>query len=77
MGGLTINESSIEYILPMDDLRNETEKRSAYFWSFIGIMIFSAVLCVVGIFVEYTKFGNSTLSHEETNFANIDIPIIH
>jgi hypothetical protein len=37
---------------------------------------FSAFLGILGIIVEYTRFGNIRLSHEETNFSNIDIPIL-
>lgn len=42
----------------------------------MGIVISSLVLGILGVVVEYTKLGNVKLNHEETNFANIDIPII-
>lgn len=42
----------------------------------ITVLGISAILGVLGIIVEYTSLGSLQLSHEETNFNNIDIPII-
>ena len=75
-GILNLENAEIEYVLPQDDLEKEKEQLSTGFWILIGILSFSAILGLLGIIVEYTKLGNMRLSHEETNFSNIDIPIL-
>jgi hypothetical protein len=72
-----INDAKIEYILPSKDL--ETYK-AKYFYPFIilsVIMLLTMVLGLLGIAVEYTSLGTTKLTHEDTNFNNIDIPIIY
>jgi hypothetical protein len=49
---------------------------STGFWILIGILCVSSILGFLGIIVEYTRLGSISLSHEETNFSNIDIPIL-
>jgi hypothetical protein len=39
----------------------------------IGVSFFLGIL---GVVIEYTYIGHVKLNHEETNFSNIDIPII-
>eukprot|EP00347_Sterkiella_histriomuscorum_P019162 403342707 len=70
------NASYIEYILPYEDLIKTRSSLEVGYWILMSFFILSAILGVVGIFVEYTQLGNTKLSHEETNFNNIDIPII-
>lgn len=62
--------------MPNEDLATQKESRYIVYWVIISILGVSAFIGILGIVVEYSAFGNSTLSHEETNFANIDIPII-
>ena len=76
VGILNLENAEIEYVLPQDDLEKEQEQLSNGFWILISILSFSALLGLLGIIVEYTKIGNVRLSHEETNFSNIDIPIL-
>jgi hypothetical protein len=76
VGILNLENAEIEYVLPQDDLEKEQEQLSTGFWILISILSFSALLGLLGIIVEYTKLGNVRLSHEETNFSNIDIPIL-
>ena len=40
------------------------------------MIILSTIIGIIGAIVEHTKLGNIKLNCEETNFANIDIPII-
>jgi len=75
-GILNLENAEIEYVLPQDDLEKEKEQLSTGFWILIGILSFSGLLGLLGIIVEYTKLGNVRLSHEETNFSTIDIPIL-
>lgn len=70
------NASYIEYVLPYDDLQTARSSIAVGFWLLVSFFLFCGFLGIVGIFVEYTALGSSTLSHEETNFNNIDIPII-
>lgn len=76
MGILKLENAEIEYVLPQDDLEKEKDQLSTGFWILLSILSFSALLGLLGIIVEYTKLGNVRLSHEETNFSNIDIPIL-
>jgi hypothetical protein len=76
VGCLNIENAEIEYVLPQEDLEKEREQLSTGCWILKGILSFSAILGLLGIIVEYTKLGNVRLSHEETNFSNIDIPIL-
>ena len=66
----------IEYIIPYDDLMEERKDREVYLGTIIALFCISFIFGILGIFVEYTSLGNKSLSHEETNFENIDIPII-
>ena len=75
-GILNLENAEIEYVLPQSDLEKEQEQLSTGFWILIGILTFSSLLGLLGIIVEYTKLGNVRLSHEETNFSNIEIPIL-
>ncbi len=54
----------------------ERESLSIGFWIVVSVFIVSIILGLLGIIVEYTSLGNLSLSHEETNFSNINIPII-
>lgn len=73
---MNISDAEIEYLLPSDDLQNERKQLSTGFWIIVAILIAGCLLGVMGIIVEYTSFGNLKLTHEETNFANIDIPLL-
>jgi hypothetical protein len=75
-GILSLENAEIEYVLPQGDLEKEQEQLSTGFWILISILTFSSLLGLLGIIVEYSKLGNVRLSHEETNFSNIDIPIL-
>jgi len=55
-------------------MQHERDLMITGFWIIIAIICFSCLLGILGIVVEYTNFGNIRLSHEETNFSNIDIP---
>jgi hypothetical protein len=63
-------------LLPYNDLEHEKQERSTVFWILISLIGASTLLGILGVIVEYTKLGNVKLSHEETNFNNIDIPVI-
>ena len=76
VGILNLENAEIEYVLPQEDLEKEQEQLATGFWILIGILSLSAVFGLLGIIVEYTKLGNVRLSHEETNFSNINIPIL-
>ncbi len=39
-------------------------------------MSLAMLMGILGIIVEHTGLGTVKLSHEDTNFNNIDIPII-
>jgi hypothetical protein len=55
---------------------DERQSRTPVLITLIALIGFSLLLGILGVLVEYTSLGNIKLSHEETNFANIDIPII-
>ena len=65
-----------EYVLPYQDLIVEQEGIQIWFWVVIGVIGAATILGILGVVVEYTRIGNVKHSHEETNFANIDIPMI-
>jgi hypothetical protein len=62
--------------LPKDDLQKVRDSLSTGFWIIIAILIISSFLGIIGILIEYTRLGNVRLSHEETNFSKIDIPML-
>ena len=67
----------IEFIIPSEDMDDERQGLFIVHWILVSLIILTTVLGVLGIIVEYTKLGNRKWSHEETNFANIDIPVIN
>lgn len=67
----------IEYVIPKDDIKLIQKNKDYVFWILIFVIILGFTLGFLGIVVEYTKLGSYQLSHEETNFANIDIPMIY
>ena len=73
---LNISDSEIEYLLPNDDLLNEQSELNTGYLVIVSCIIAGCILGVLGIIVEYTSLGNLKLTHEETNFANIDIPLL-
>jgi hypothetical protein len=74
---LNLSATEVEYLLPTEDLIEEKIELQTGFWIIVSILIAGGVLGILGIFVEYTRLGNLKLSHEETNFSNIDIPMLH
>ena len=78
-GGLAIDLSNteVEYLLPTEDLISERKELQTGFSIIITLLIIGGILGFLGIVVEYTRIGNLKLSHEETNFSNIDIPMLH
>lgn len=73
--GKGANQSAIEYIIPTGDLDLERADRIEILTVLLILIGLSALLGLLGVVVEYTRLGNVKLNHEETNFANIDIPI--
>ena len=69
-------ELKIEYIVPYNDLQEFREDRIAYFSVAMAMIIFTTLIGIMGAIVEHTKLGNIKLNCEDTNFSNIDIPII-
>lgn len=67
----------IEFIIPSEDMDNERRDILIVSWIFWILILLTTILGFLGIIVEYTKLGNQKLSHEETNFANIDITVIN
>jgi len=55
---------------------NERSELKTGFYVIISFIIIGCILGFLGIFVEYSSIGNKKLTHEETNFANIDIPLL-
>ena len=45
------------------------------FYILVAIIVLTTLLGILGIIVEHTSLGTVKLSHEDTNFNNIDIPI--
>lgn len=73
---MQINSTYIEYLLPYEDLealRDEIRPGYIVLLTLLGV---SLALGVLGVVVEYTSLGSKQLSHEETNFNNLDIPLI-
>jgi hypothetical protein len=70
-----LSNTEIEYIVPKEDLIAERVERTTALVGIVTLVIVSALLGIFGIVIEYTRLGNLKLSHEETNFKNIDIPI--
>ena len=66
----------VEFIIPEEDLQDERVDRLNILLVLCSLVGLSLCLGVFGMVVEFTRVGNVKLSHEETNFANIDIPII-
>jgi hypothetical protein len=75
VGSMPGNQS-IEYILPQGELEEYRDDLVLDVWILVGIVTLAAFLGLLGMVVEYTPLGNIKLSHEETNFANIDIPML-
>jgi len=67
---------SVEYILPQAELEEYRADLDVGVWILIGITVLAASLGLLGMLVEFTALGNIKHSHEETNFANIDIPML-
>jgi hypothetical protein len=57
-------------------LIDERRELETGFWVIVSLIIVGCILGVLGIVVEYSRIGNKKLTHEETNFANIDIPLL-
>jgi hypothetical protein len=57
-------------------LIDERRELETGFWVIVSLIIVGCILGVLGIVVEYSRIGNKNLTHEETNFANIDIPLL-
>ena len=73
---LGMHPQYIEYLFPYDDLLTLRSGILIGYIIMVSILVTSTILGFVGVIVEYTKFGSKQLSHEETNFNNIDIPLI-
>lgn len=71
-----LSANYIEYLLPYDDTYNARDSLYVGYWVMVSIIIVSVGLGFLGMIVEYTGLGSVSLNHEETNFNNIDIPII-
>jgi hypothetical protein len=67
---------NIEYTIPADDIWLIRDTKSVTVIILIGLFSILGLLALLGIVVEYTSLGNVKLSHEDTNFTNIDIPVI-
>jgi len=71
-----INTTYIEYLLPYEDLEEIREGLKPGYIAILTLLSMGAALGFLGIVVEYTSLGSKQLSHEETNFNTIDIPLI-
>ncbi len=73
---MNINSTYIEYLLPYEDLEALRDTIRPGFIALLTLLCTSLALGILGIAVEYTTLGSKQLSHEETNFNNLDIPLI-